>query len=136
MGDSYKLCKIYWGIMINYWIVLGSIFGFLTISLGAFGAHGLKNILINNETTDIYNKAVLYQMFHTLILLFLGLYQELGKNIHMLTGLSFVLGILIFSGSLYILSITNIKWLGAITPIGGLFFLIGWISLFIYSIKL
>ena len=136
MGDSYKLCKIYWGIMINYWIVLGSIFGFLTIALGAFGAHGLKNILINNETTDIYNKAVLYQMFHTLILLFLGLYQELGKNIHMLTGLSFVLGILIFSGSLYILSITNIKWLGAITPIGGLFFLIGWISLFIYSIKL
>jgi len=122
--------------MINYWIVLGSIFGFLTIALGAFGAHGLKNILINNETTDIYNKAVLYQMFHTLILLFLGLYQELGKNIHMLTGLSFVLGILIFSGSLYILSITNIKWLGAITPIGGLFFLIGWISLFIYSIKL
>ena len=122
--------------MINYWIFLGSIFGFLTIALGAFGAHGLKNILINNETTDIYNKAVLYQMFHTLILLFLGLYQELGKNIHMLTGLSFVLGILIFSGSLYILSITNIKWLGAITPIGGLFFLIGWISLFIYSIKL
>tara|TARA_B100000131_G_C18111327_1_gene609705 strand:+ start:1436 stop:1804 length:369 start_codon:yes stop_codon:yes gene_type:complete len=122
--------------MINYWIVLGSIFGFLTIALGAFGAHGLKNILINNETTDIYNKAVLYQMFHTLILLFLGLYQELGKNIHMLTGLSFVLGILIFSGSLYILSITNIKWLGAITPIGGLFFLTGWISLFIYSIKL
>ena len=107
--------------MINYWIVLGSIFGFLTIALGAFGAHGLKNILINNETTDIYNKAVLYQMFHTLILLFLGLYQELGKNIHMLTGLSFVLGILIFSGSLYILSITNIKWLGAITPIGGAF---------------
>ena len=122
--------------MINYWIVLGSIFGFFTIALGAFGAHGLKNILINNETTDIYNKAVLYQMFHTLVLLFLGLYQELGKNIHMLTGLSFVLGILIFSGSLYILSITNIKWLGAITPIGGLFFLIGWISLFIYSIKL
>ena len=122
--------------MINYWIVLGSSFGFLTIALGAFGAHGLKNILINNETTDIYNKAVLYQMFHTLVLLFLGLYQELGKNIHMLTGLSFVLGILIFSGSLYILSITNIKWLGAITPIGGLFFLIGWISLFIYSIKL
>ena len=116
--------------------ILGSIFGFLTIALGAFGAHGLKNILINNETTDIYNKAVLYQMFHTLILLFLGLYQELGKNIHMLTGLSFVLGILIFSGSLYILSITNIKWLGAITPIGGLFFLTGWISLFIYSIKL
>ena len=122
--------------MINYWIVLGSIFGFLTIALGAFGAHGLKNILINNETTDIYNKAVLYQMFHTLVLLFLGLYQELGKNIHILTGLSFVLGILIFSGSLYILSITNIKWLGAITPIGGLFFLIGWISLFISSIKL
>ena len=122
--------------MINYWIVLGSIFGFLTIALGAFGAHGLKNILINNETTDIYNKAVLYQMFHTLVLLFLGLYQELGNNIHILTGLSFVLGILIFSGSLYILSITNIKWLGAITPIGGLFFLIGWISLFIYSIKL
>ena len=52
--------------MINYWIVLGSIFGFLTIALGAFGAHGLKNILINNETTDIYNKAVLYQMFHIL----------------------------------------------------------------------
>jgi len=119
----------------NYWIVSASIFGFLTVALGAFGAHGLKNILISNNSTEIYNKAVLYQMFHTLALLLLGLIQQLDKTINLIVGVSFILGIIIFSGSLYILSITNIKWFGAITPIGGTFFLIGWLSLFFYSIK-
>ena len=120
----------------NYWIISASVFGFLTVALGAFGAHGLKNILITNNSTEIYNKAVLYQMFHTLALLLLGLIQQLDKTINIIAGISFILGIMIFSGSLYILSITNIKWLGAITPIGGTFFLIGWLSLFFYSIKL
>jgi len=120
----------------NYWIISASVFGFLTVALGAFGAHGLKNVLITNNSTEIYNKAVLYQMFHTLALLLLGLIQQIDQKINLMVGVSFILGIIIFSGSLYVLSITNIKWLGAITPIGGIFFLIGWMSLFFYAIKL
>ena len=122
--------------MINYWIISASIFGFLSVALGAFGAHGLKNILILNQTTDVYNKAVLYQMFHTLALLFLGLIQLVEQKSNIIAGLSFIIGIIIFSGSLYVLSVTNMKWLGAITPIGGCFFLVGWISLLLYAIKL
>ena len=53
----------------SYWLIIGSIFGFLTVALGAFGAHGLKNILLKNETLEIFNKAVIYQIFHTIALL-------------------------------------------------------------------
>ena len=119
--------------MINL-LTTASIFGFFTVLLGAFGAHGLKNVLETNQTVEIYNKAVLYQMFHTLVLLFLGLIQIEDKLI-IIAGVSFSMGIVIFSGSLYILSITNIRWLGAITPIGGLMFLLGWIVLILYTIK-
>ena len=119
----------------NYWIAIGSVFGFLSVLLGAFGAHGLKNILISYDTVEIYNKAVLYQVFHTLALLIIGILEIISEKIFFITGISFTFGIIIFSGSLYILSITNIKWLGAITPIGGLCFIVGWISLFSMSIK-
>ena len=120
--------------MINYFMSIASVFGFFTVILGAFGAHGFKNILESNQTVGIYNKAVLYQIFHTMALLFIALIQTEHKLITIAV-LSFSFGILIFSGSLYILSLTNLKWLGAITPIGGLMFLFGWFSLFLYSIK-
>ena len=122
--------------MNSIWILIGAVSGLITVGIGAFGAHGLKEILHNNQTTDIYNKAVVYQMFHTIAILIIGfLEMYTGKSIF-LSGLFFTLGILIFSGSLYILSITNLKWMGAITPIGGLCFLIGWIILIIFTIKL
>lgn len=117
------------------WILVGTVSGFITVVLGAFGAHGLKEILTSNQTMGIYNKAVLYQMFHTIAILIVGLLEiNLGKSFN-LTGIMFTSGILFFSGSLYILAITNMKWMGAITPIGGLCFLAGWLILFLHSIN-
>ena len=121
--------------MSSIWIIVGAVSGFITVALGAFGAHGLKEILISNQTMDIYNKAVLYQMFHTIAILIVGLLEiNLGKSFNF-TGVLFTSGILIFSGSLYILAITNMKWLGAITPVGGLCFLVGWVILFLHTIN-
>ena len=119
----------------SYWLIIGSIFGFLTVALGAFGAHGLKNILLKNETLEIFNKAVIYQIFHTIALLCVGNLQMITGRSFFITGICFTLGVIIFSGSLYLLSITNIRWLGAITPIGGLFFILGWITFFVNLIK-
>jgi uncharacterized membrane protein YgdD (TMEM256/DUF423 family) len=101
---------------------VAAILGFLAVALGAFGAHGLKDLLTQNGTVAIWEKAVLYHFLHT-ILLFV-----LAQRRPVLTGawLSFFVGIVIFSGSLYLLAVTNVKWLRAITPIGGVSFLVGW----------
>ena len=112
----------------NY-LMFGAVLGFLLVVIGAFGAHGLKNIL-SEYGTSIFNKAILYQMFHTIAILFLGLLNKLEPDLQLhLVGWSFLLGIILFSGSLYLLAITDIKLLGTITPIGGLFFIIGWVLL-------
>jgi uncharacterized membrane protein YgdD (TMEM256/DUF423 family) len=104
---------------------VAAVLGFLAVTLGAFGAHGLKNLLEQNGTTAIWEKAVFYHFIHTVILFVLA-----GRApLRMGPWISFLLGIIIFSGSLYVLAITNIKWLGAITPFGGLSFLAGWIWL-------
>ena len=100
--------------------------GFITVALGAFGAHGLKGILDKYETGPTWETAVLYQMFHSLALLALALRPTVNTG----AVISFVIGICIFSGSLYVLSLTNIRWLGAITPVGGAALLIGWILWF------
>ena len=79
---------------------------------------------------SIYNKAVLYHMFHTIAILVLGLIEKFQPEIQLnLAGWAFILGIILFSGSLYILAVTGIKSLGMITPIGGVFFIIGWVML-------
>ena len=94
--------------MINFFMSIASFFGFFTVIIGAFGAHGFKNILESNQTVEIYNKAVLYQMFHTIVILAIALIQSEHKLLTIAV-LSFSIGILIFSGSLYILSLTNVK---------------------------
>ena len=112
----------------NY-LMYGAISGCFVVILGAFGAHGLKDIL-DDYGKSIYNKAVLYHMFHTIGILILGLINKIQPEIQLsLVGWSFISGIVLFSGSLYILAITDIKSLGMITPIGGILFLIGWILL-------
>jgi|DewCreStandDraft_4_1066084.scaffolds.fasta_scaffold174216_2 uncharacterized membrane protein YgdD (TMEM256/DUF423 family) len=99
--------------------------GFLAVALGAFGAHGLKETLGANATTAIWEKAVLYHFVHGLMLVLLA-----GRS-PLRTGpwWCFLAGILVFSGSLYLLAVTNLRWLGAITPLGGLSFLAGWLWL-------
>lgn len=117
-----------------HYFSIGAISGCVVVMLGAFGAHGLKDIL-DSYGKSIYDKAVLYQMFHTLAILALGIIEKVLPDVQLqLAGWAFLLGIVIFSGSLYILALTGIKWLGMITPIGGLLFIIGWIVLFIKTV--
>jgi uncharacterized membrane protein YgdD (TMEM256/DUF423 family) len=112
--------------MNKFFLLSGAVFAFLGVALGAFGAHGLKNVL-NDYGQEIWQKAFLYQMFHAFALIIVGILQNTIKNISWeLSGYSFLAGIIFFSGSLYILALTQIKGLGAITPIGGVAFLVGW----------
>lgn len=116
------------------WAKLASFFMFLGVALGAFGAHGLKNKL-TDYYLGVYEKAVFYHFIHALGLFAVAWLSTLFPTSKVFySGVFLTAGILIFSGSLYLLSITQIKWLGAITPIGGLCFLIGWVLLFL-SIK-
>jgi uncharacterized membrane protein YgdD (TMEM256/DUF423 family) len=104
---------------------IAALAGALALALGAFGAHGLKEILARHGTAAIWETAVFYHFIHAVMLFVLA-----GRT-PVPTGpwLSFLLGILIFSGSLYLLALTNQRWLGAITPFGGISFLVGWIWL-------
>ena len=112
--------------MSRTWLISAAIFGFLSVALGAFGAHGLKNVL-DEYGHIIYDKAVRYQMFHTLALFALGVLQIQFKEVSFkIAGWAFIIGIILFSGSLYVLSLTGIKMLGMLTPIGGVSFTVGW----------
>ena len=99
--------------------------GFLAVALGAFGAHALKEVLKQNQTAGVWEKAVFYQFIHVVML------YLLAKQIPLPSGpwFAFLIGIVLFSGSLYLLAVTNLKWLGAITPFGGVSFLVGWLWL-------
>lgn len=121
--------------MAKYWLLMAAIFGFLSVAIGAFGAHGLKDIL-DAYGKSIFDTAVLYQMFHTLALFGVGVLQiSFPKSNFKLAGWSFVLGMVLFCGSLYLLSLTRLKWLGAVTPIGGIAFLVGWAALVYVAVK-
>ena len=96
--------------------------GLLAVALGAFGAHGLKDLLGHNGTAAIWEKAVFYHFIHAVMLFVLAE----RKTFPAVAWWGFLAGILFFSGSLYLLAVTNVRWLGAITPVGGVSFLIGW----------
>ena len=114
-------------------IIIGAIFSFLSVGLGAFGAHALKT-LIDDYSLQIWEKAVYYQTVHALALIILGILQNIYNEINFkLAGYAFITGIFLFSGSLYFLALSQIKILGAITPLGGVSFLLGW-GLIIYKL--
>lgn len=115
-------------------LMLGSISGFLSVALGAFGAHALKEKL-DDYSLGIFHTGVTYQTTHALALILVALLIKWYPDSTGLTwaGWSFIVGTLIFSGSLYTLAMTGIKVLGAITPIGGVLFLIGWALLAIHA---
>ena len=116
-------------------ITLGATLAFLAVILGAFGAHGLKNVL-SPELLTVYQTAVDYQMWHAIGLLFIGLIKLQNRSPLLdIAGWFMFTGVVLFSGSLYALCLTGIKLLGAITPIGGVSFLIAWLLLAYTSIK-
>ena len=116
--------------MAKIFLVLAAVNGFLAVSLGAFAAHGLRNRL-TPELLGTFQTGVQYHMYHALALAVVGLLSmHLPASALLKTsGYLFLAGILIFSGSLYILSLSGIRWLGAITPLGGVAFLMAWGSL-------
>jgi uncharacterized membrane protein YgdD (TMEM256/DUF423 family) len=109
----------------------GSLFALSAVLLGAFGAHALKETLIAHDSVATWETAVRYQMWHALALLILPHCPQ-SQRIRRATGICFIVGIVLFSGSLYGLALDGPKWLGPITPLGGINFLCGW-SLLVYS---
>lgn len=105
---------------------------FLAVALGAFGAHWLRPTLEANKLVEVWNKAVLYHFIHGIALLVLALFGSTNRGAWWLL----FAGIIVFSGSLYAMGLTGARWLGAITPIGGLCFLAGWVWLVISPPKL
>jgi uncharacterized membrane protein YgdD (TMEM256/DUF423 family) len=123
------------------WLRIGAIWGFLAVAMGAFGAHGLQDRfrslgelpsgLAAERLQANFQTAAQYHMYCALAILAVGLLAATGRTgtSLQLAGSLFLIGSLIFSGSLYVLSVTGLKWLGAITPIGGVAMLAGWLAL-------
>ncbi|OCT13374.1 hypothetical protein A8709_03490 [Paenibacillus pectinilyticus] len=116
-------------------VLLGSLNAFLSVALGAFGAHYLKTKI--PDKIDVFQTGVHYHMIHAVALLVIAvLYEKLGnQSMVNASGWAIFIGIILFSGSLYALSLTGLKIFGPITPLGGLSFLVGWILLALAAIK-
>jgi len=121
--------------MTKIFLFVAAILGGISVAAGAFGAHALKEKL-SEQAISIFETAARYQMYHALALLLVALLlsrAETAQSTLTVAGIAFIAGVVIFSGSLYSLSFTGIKWLGAITPFGGVGFLVGWGCLAIAS---
>lgn len=109
-------------------IAHGALQAFFAVIAGAFGAHGLKNLL-DEYGLQIWHTAAFYHLTHALALVILGLFERQLQTKLNIPHYAFGLGIFLFSGSLYALALSGVKWLGAITPLGGTAFLVGWLAL-------
>jgi len=115
--------------MDRLFFVLGSLSAFVAVALGAFAAHGLKGRL-PSELLDAFEVGVRYQMFHALALLAVAwAWSRWPRTEITVAGWLFLAGFLLFSGSLYLMALTGVRWIGIITPIGGLALIVGWLSL-------
>jgi len=122
--------------MRSVFLFLSAVSGLTGVAMGAFGAHGLKTIL-SPEMLAVYRTAVDYQMWHALGLGIIAVFRQQSPEAVLLkcAGWSMFAGIVLFSGSLYLLATLNVKWLGMITPLGGVAFLIAWIAVAIFAFK-
>lgn len=114
------------------WIIISAISGFTAVAIGAFGTHGLKETL-TPQMLEVYKTGVLYQLIHSVVLLALSLNTLIKAK---LPSIFFLLGIILFSFSLYIYSTSGIKFFAMITPVGGFCFLIGWLLIIYEALKL
>ncbi len=109
-------------------LVLGALFALLAVMAGAFGAHGLRGV-VDARGLEVFQTAVTYQIYHSLALILVAILPVAGLSRRLL-GIAagfFVAGILLFSGSLYLLVLTDLRWIGPVTPVGGIGFMVGWI---------
>jgi len=113
------------------WIIISAVSGFTAVAIGAFGAHGLRENL-SAEMLEVYKTGVLYQFIHTIVILILSLTYFIKTKI---ASIFFLLGIILFSFSLYIYSTSGIQFFAMITPVGGVCFLIGWLWIIVETIK-
>ena len=115
----------------------GAALALLAVVSGAFAAHGLKTIL-DAQQLALFETAARYQMYHALALLIIGIMaslQQFSRTLLTLAAFAFILGIFLFCGSLYLLALSGITWLGAITPLGGTAFLAGWLAMMVAALK-
>jgi uncharacterized membrane protein YgdD (TMEM256/DUF423 family) len=124
--------------MFSRWVLsAGAGFALLAVVLGAFAAHGLKAVL-DAQQLVLFETASRYQMYHALALLCVGvmsIHAQFSRRMLKFAALAFILGIILFSGSLYLLALSGIRWLGAITPLGGIAFLVGWLATIVAALK-
>ncbi len=125
--------------MTRVFLIAGALFGATGVLLGAFGAHGLKARL-TPEALSSWDTAVTYQLFHALALLFAGLFAGLLAKSAVypaigVAGTSWIVGILLFSGSIYVLAIGGPRFFGPITPLGGLALIVGWAALLVAAVR-
>ena len=116
----------------RFWMIISAVSGFTAVAIGAFGAHGLREKL-STEMLEVYKTGVLYQLIHSVVLLALSLNTMVKAK---LPSIFILLGIILFSFSLYIYSTSGISFFAMITPIGGVCFLIGWLLIIYEAIKL
>ena len=124
--------------MFSRWVLsAGAGFALLAVVLGAFAAHGLKAVL-DAQQLALFETASRYQMYHALALLVVGgmlTNPQFSRLLLKLAALAFILGIILFSGSLYLLALVGVSWLGTITPLGGIVLLSGWLVMMIAALK-
>jgi uncharacterized membrane protein YgdD (TMEM256/DUF423 family) len=109
----------------RFFVGAGAVSGFIAVAAGAFGAHGLKSRL-PADLLAVFETGVRYHLAHALALVLVGIIAETRGSLAGAAGFGFLAGTVLFSGSLYLLALTGVRWLGAITPLGGLAFLAGW----------
>jgi uncharacterized membrane protein YgdD (TMEM256/DUF423 family) len=107
-----------------WWTVAGLI-GAMGVGLGAFGAHGLKSVITDPHLLEVWETGARYHLLHTMALCAVAAHPRAPTG----PGVAFVVGIVLFSGSLYLMTLTGHRWLGAVTPLGGLSFIVGWLWL-------
>ncbi len=123
--------------MTRIFLSIAAILGATSVAFGAFAAHALREKL-TERATEIFETGARYQMYHALALLLVALLlsrAEAAQSSLVAAGYAFIVGVALFSGSLYALSLTGVKWLGAITPLGGVAFIVGWGCLFVATLS-
>ncbi len=115
-------------------ISIGALTGLTAVMLGALAAHGLDGTL-SVSSLQSFKTAVSYQMYHSLALLLVAGLPQLKRSLAIFAACCFILGMLLFSGSIYLLTLAQLSWLGPVTPVGGLVLMLGWILVLISAIK-